>query len=501
MESNTSHPFQPPYAAYEAQRATSSNGQTPAIAAPAMPAVPAAPTKPLDTAEQPAQASSGGGFVLYQPDQPTVEGSLATPPATPNQGATYSGGAYGAHSPYGTYGGYNGSGTGNGMMTSPPAGTPSRRGRGVVMAVSAGVVVMLLLALGAFALGRANGSNSGNPASAHNSAPTVAVPASAQDLQQTVINVVKTDQPSVVEVTSQGSQGEAIGSGVIIRSDGYIVTNDHVVNGFSTFTVTLSSGSQQTAQVVGVDPNDDLAVLKISASNLRAITLANSSNVQVGEFDIALGNPLGLQQSATFGIVSALNRTATEDASSGGTGATLTGLIQTSAPINPGNSGGALVDLQGQLIGIPTLGATNTNNGSTADGIGFAIPSNRVSYVVNQLISNGHLTATGQGFLGVQSEDVTPQIAAANGLSVQSGVLVAGFSNDAAGSSPAQQAGIKVGDVITAVNGTQINNSDDLAGVLLNLTPGTKVNVTVERGSSQQMITVTLGERPANLNG
>ncbi len=223
--------------------------------------------------------------------------------------------------------------------------------------------------------------------------------------------------------------------------------------------------------------------------------------MQVGEFDIALGNPLGLQQSATFGIVSALNRTATEDASSGGTGATLTGLIQTSAPINPGNSGGALVDLQGQLIGIPTLGATNTNNGSTADGIGFAIPSNRVSYVVNQLISNGHLTATGQGFLGVQSEDVTPQIAAANGLSVQSGVLVAGFSNDAAGSSPAQQAGIKVGDVITAVNGTQINNSDDLAGVLLNLTPGTKVNVTVERGSSQQMITVTLGERPANLNG
>jgi putative serine protease PepD len=194
--------------------------------------------------------------------------------------------------------------------------------------------------------------------------------------------------------------------------------------------------------------------------------------------------------------VSALNRTANEGQS--GTGAVLTGLIQTSAPINPGNSGGALVDLQGQLIGIPTLGESNSNTGGQADGIGFAIPANRVSYVVGQLISNGHITATGQGFIGIQGEDVTPQLAAENGLSVQSGVLVAGFSNDAAGQSPAQQAGIQQGDVIVSVNGTQVGSSNDLAGILLNQSPGTTVSVAVERGSSQKTFSVTLGERPTN---
>ncbi len=334
------------------------------------------------------------------------------------------------------------------------------------------------------------------PAAGTSTAPTVAVPATALDLQQTVINVVQTDQPSVVEITGQNNQGEVIGSGVVVRSNGYIVTNDHVVNGFSNFMVTLSTGSQVPAQVVGQDPGDDLAVLKISGSNLRVITFASSGSVQVGEFAIALGNPLGLEQSATFGIVSALNRTADEGQS--GTGAVLTGLVQTSAPINPGNSGGALVDLQGKLIGIPTLGESNSQTGGQADGIGFAIPASRVSYVVNQLISSGHITSTGQGFLGIEGEDVTPQLAAADGLSVQSGVLVAGFSNDASGQSPAQQAGIRQGDVIVSVNGTQVGNSDDLAGVLLNQTPGTKVSVVVERGSRQQTFTVTLGERPTN---
>jgi S1-C subfamily serine protease len=149
-------------------------------------------------------------------------------------------------------------------------------------------------------------------------------------------------------------------------------------------------------------------------------------------------------------------------------------------------------------MGIPTLGESNNDTGGQADGIGFAIPANRVSYVVGQLISNGHITATGQGFIGIKGEDVTPQLAAANGLSVQSGVLVAGFSNDAAGKSPAQQAGIQQGDVIVTVNGAQIGSSSDLAGILLNQAPGSKVSVTVQRGSSQKTFSVTLGERPPN---
>jgi S1-C subfamily serine protease len=386
------------------------------------------------------------------------------------------------------------------MMAPFPSDAPKRRGMGTIISALIGALVAAALLLGAFALGHSTSptasSSGSNSSGSAQTAATVAVPATALDLQQTVINVIDTDQPSVVEITGQSFQGEDIGSGVVMRSNGYIVTNDHVVNGFSNFMVTLSNGSQEPAQVVGEDPSDDLAVLKISATNLRAITFADSSHVRVGEFAVALGNPLGLQQSATFGIVSALNRTANEGQS--GTGAVLTGLIQTSAPINPGNSGGALVDLQGQLIGIPTLGESNSGTGGQADGIGFAIPANRASYVVDQLISNGHITATGQGFIGIEGEDVTPQLAAENGLSVQSGVLVAGFSNDAAGQSPAQQAGIQRGDVITAVNGTQVGSSNDLAGILLNQSPGTKVSVTVERGSSRKTFSVTLGERPTN---
>ncbi|MGH2518038.1 MAG: S1C family serine protease, partial [Ktedonobacterales bacterium] len=205
------------------------------------------------------------------------------------------------------------------------------------------------------------------------------------------------------------------------------------------------------------------------------------------------------QQSATFGIVSALNRSASE--APNGPAGELTGLIQTSAPINPGNSGGALVDLSGKLIGIPTLGATDPNSGGTANGIGFAIPSNRVQFVANQLMKNGHLVTTGQGFLGIIGEDVTPQLASAYNLPTQSGVLVTGFANDTAGASPAQKAGMQKSDIIVAVNGQQVTNNGDLAAALQSVSPGTQVTLTVQRGSSQQTIKVTLGERPTNTQG
>ena len=218
---------------------------------------------------------------------------------------------YGSSSTYGNH---------SGIVAPFPPDAPKRGGVGTIVAALIGALVAAALLLGAFALGHATttaaatntGTGGGSTATGQVVAPTVAVPATAQDLQQTVINVVNTDQPSVVEVTGQSNQGEDIGSGDIVRSNGYIVTNDHVVSGFSDFMVTLSNGTQVSAQVVGEDPSDDLAVLKISASNLRVITFANSSSVQVGDFVVALGNPLGLQQSATFGIVSALNRTANE---------------------------------------------------------------------------------------------------------------------------------------------------------------------------------------------
>jgi S1-C subfamily serine protease len=377
----------------------------------------------------------------------------------------------------------------------PPA---SRRRRLWVYPI--GVLVLALVLLSSFALGK---SLAGNPSSTASNGgtttstvSTVVVPPSAQDLQQTLINVSRAVQPSVVEVTSLSQSGEAIGSGVILSKDGYIATNDHVVSGYSQLSVTLSNGSKYSAQVVGTDPQDDLAVLKIAATNLQPITFADSSEVQVGQFALAIGNPLGLEDSTTFGIVSAVNRAESEQP--GGPAAVLAGMIQTSAPINPGNSGGALVNLQGQLIGMPTLGAANSQNGGTASGIGFAISSNRIKFVTDQLIQNGKLTSTGQGFLGIEGQDITPQLAASQGLSVQQGVLVQGFASDTSGKSPAQQAGLQAGDVIVAVNGQAVTDNVDLAGRLLVESPGTTVTLTVQRGSSQQTIQVTLGERPVS---
>jgi S1-C subfamily serine protease len=354
---------------------------------------------------------------------------------------------------------------------------------------------LVVLALLTVLVAGCSGSSGGVPGGGQPSAATVPVPAAAQDLQQTVIAVIRTVQPSVVQVNSSSSAGRAIGSGEILTSSGYIVTNDHVVSGFSAFSVTLASGKSFAATLVGAAAGDDLAVLKISAGKpLQPIAIGDSSKVAVGAFCLALGSPLGLQQSATFGIVSALDRNASEQPS--GPAAELTGLIQTSAPINPGNSGGALVNLQAQLIGIPTLAAENPESGTAAAGIGFAIPSNRVKFVTDQLIKNGHLSNTGQGFLGIRAEDVTPDLASSYNLPVQSGVLVTDFANDASGKSPAQAAGIQKGDIIVAVNGQSINTSGDLSGVLTNLSPGSRVAISIVRGANRSDIQVTLGERP-----
>ncbi len=356
--------------------------------------------------------------------------------------------------------------------------------------VAALLVALLLVMLG---VGAGVGIANGKAASTRtivigaSSAPNITLSSSTTSLQQNVETVAAAVKPSVVEITSVAGGQEAIGSGDILTADGYIVTNDHVVQGFTSYTVTLSNGTNYSAQLVGQDPQDDLAVLKIAATKLKPIAFADSSKAQVGDFAIVVGNPLGLQQSVTFGIVSALNRSASEAPS--GPASELTGLVQTSAPINPGNSGGALVNLQGQLIGIPTLEATNPETGTAANGIGYAIPANRVENIASQLIQNGKVTSSGQGFLGIQAQDVTP---------VQSGVVVTGFAQDSAGQSPAQQAGLQVGDVITAVDGQAITSNEDLSSALLSRAPGARVTLTVVRGTAQHTITITLGERPAN---
>jgi S1-C subfamily serine protease len=210
----------------------------------------------------------------------------------------------------------------------------------------------------------------------------------ADDIQQTTISVIKNVDPSIVQVQGRGNgAGGSIGSGEILTSNGYIVTNSHVVHGQPSLSVMLYNGNTVPAKLVADIPAQDLAVLKINASDLHPISLADSSQVEVGQSAIAMGSPLGLEQSATTGIVSALNREAQERV--GTNTFTLTGMIQTSAPINPGNSGGALVNLQGQLIGIPTLAAVDPTTKVAANGIGFAISSNQMEKVIAPYVPSG----------------------------------------------------------------------------------------------------------------
>jgi S1-C subfamily serine protease len=224
-------------------------------------------------------------------------------------------------------------------------------------------LVSLLFALLA-AAANGNGAQGGSLASA----------------QQETVALIQKVNPSVVQIQARSVVRGGVGSGEIATTSGYIVTNSHVVHGFRDLTVLLSDGRTFSADLVGDVPEEDLAVLKINAPNLKPIAFGDSSKVQVGDFALALGSPLGLEQSATTGIVSALNRTAR--VISNGQLVTLQGMIQTSAPINPGNSGGALVNLNGELIGIPTLGAVDPTSGAAANGIGFAITANHAREVL-----------------------------------------------------------------------------------------------------------------------
>ncbi len=314
--------------------------------------------------------------------------------------------------------------------------------------------------------------------------------------------------PSVVYVENVGVGS---GSGVIYDAGGDIVTNAHVVAGAQKLTVTLSSGKTYTARLVGTDTADDLAVIHINASGLPAARFASAASYQVAETVLAIGNPLDLQQSVTSGLISALNRTVQES-----NGAYLPNAIQTSAPINPGNSGGALVDLTGAVVGIPTLEATDpqNNNGGAAQGIGFAVPSSRVTTIAQQLIKTGKVTHTGRAYLGVAAVDAQQaQSSQGSGGYFGGGGFGGGFGPGGQGSAttpsvsgalvqsasgPAAQAGVQQGDVITALNGTAITGEDDLLTALAHQKPGATVTLTLNRNGSTVRVHVTLGELPAN---
>lgn len=367
---------------------------------------------------------------------------------------------------------------------------------GAIIALT--LVLVLIFGVGLFAgwqFGR-SGTAIANPSSGSlqtGSTPAAPVPAlTGNNLQAVREAVIAKVRPSVVEVDVSSSNGSGgIGSGVIIDRRGYIVTNNHVVNGAQNIQVVLYNGTKLQAQLTGTDPADDLAIVKITppSSGLTVATLGDSSKLQVGQDVLAIGNPLGITQTVTNGIISALGRSVNE----GQGGGTIPNAIQTDAPINPGNSGGALVDMQGNVIGIPTLTAIDPEFNTPANGVGFAIPSNRVAYIAPQIIANGSVTHTGRAYLGVSLADVDANLAAQQNLSVDHGALIVNVVSGA----PAASAGLRAGDVIVQINNSPVNDTQSLSDILVNMNPGTKAAVKVYRGSQQLTFNVTLGELPA----
>ncbi|WP_213953168.1 MULTISPECIES: Do family serine endopeptidase [unclassified Variovorax] len=281
-----------------------------------------------------------------------------------------------------------------------------------------------------------------------------------------------------------GDQGDeqpqvGLGSGVIVSGDGYILTNNHVVEGADEIEVTLNDSRHVAAKVVGTDPDTDLAVLKIDLDKLPVIVLGNSDSLQVGDQVLAIGNPFGVGQTVTSGIVSALGRNQLGIN-------TFENFIQTDAAINPGNSGGALVDVVGNLEGINT--AIYSRSGGSM-GIGFAIPVSTAKLVLEDIVRDGKVT---RGWIGVEPNELSPELAETFGVKATKGVIITGVLQ----AGPAAKAGIRPGDVITGVGEKKVDNVQELLTAVAGLKPGTAARFALQRGSDKLDLDVTSGQRP-----
>ena len=271
-----------------------------------------------------------------------------------------------------------------------------------------------------------------------------------------------------------------LGSGVLVSADGYLLTNQHVVDGADDIEVTLSDGRSASAKLVGTDADSDLALLKIALDNVPVIPFGSIKQLSVGDPVLAIGNPFNVGETVTSGIVSALDRNQLGLS-------TIENFIQTDAAINPGNSGGALVDGEGRLVGINT--AIFSRSGGSM-GIGFAIPVDIAREVMDALIRDGQMT---RGWIGVQPRDLTPEFADSFQLPVHEGVLVTGVLRDG----PAAQAGLKPGDVVTAIGGVKISNTAQLLRAVGALKPPSSAVLAVQRGSDAMTLNVPVAKRPA----
>ena len=272
----------------------------------------------------------------------------------------------------------------------------------------------------------------------------------------------------------------SLGSGVVMSEQGYVLTNNHVIAGADEVLVGLHDGRNFPAQLVGTDPDTDIAVLQIKAENLRAIKIGQSENLRVGDVVLAIGNPFGVGQTVTHGIVSAIGRSQLGIS-------TFENFIQTDAAINPGNSGGALVDGYGNLVGINT--AIFSRSGGS-QGIGFAISASLTRVVMQQIVEHGRPI---RGWLGIEAQDISPELAESLDLRQSSGVIIAGILRDG----PAAQAGLQPGDVVTNINGQAVSSASQLINIVTNVLPNTEINVVYIRDGNSTTTHATVGERPA----
>ncbi len=273
-----------------------------------------------------------------------------------------------------------------------------------------------------------------------------------------------------------------LGSGVIVSPQGYILTNEHVINGADEIEVALADGRTASAKVIGADPETDLAVLKIQLDNLPSITLSHIEQARVGDVVLAIGNPYAVGQTVTMGIISALGRNHLGISE-------FENFIQTDASIHPGNSGGALVDVNGHLLGINTAIYSSLSNGGSL-GIGFAIPVSTVRTVLESIIATGTVT---RGWIGIQPQDLTPEIAESFDLKRTSGAIVAGVLQN----SPAQRAGVRPGDILIRVNNEKIHDTRQLMNAIAQLKPGTRAVLHILRKKKALALPIKIVKRPA----
>ena len=278
-------------------------------------------------------------------------------------------------------------------------------------------------------------------------------------------------------------QLSSLGSGVIVSSEGYILTNFHVVEGADQIEVGLADGRKASAKIVGTDPETDLAVIRIGAPNLPEMVLAQPDDARVGDVVLAIGNPFGVGQTVTMGIISALGRNNLHINH-------FENFIQTDAAINFGNSGGALVDIHGNLQGINSEIYSQTGG---SIGIGFAIPVSTARNVLESIIKHGQVV---RGWIGIESQDITPELAESFGLARKSGAIIAGVVRDG----PADRAGVRPGDILLAVEGKQVTNTGEMLNLIAQLAPGAKARLTLVRKNRESRVEVTVGKRPRALN-